>query len=376
MSSSVRLRVLGMVALAASVACAGSRDAPRESPAPAPRPIGETVAPAPAGPDVRRWIAGDLHMHVAPFDTREGAGLYVADIARLAPAAGLEFVIATPHVHPGTWGTPARRQTWLVRWTTMAAEARAATGVTIIPGVEWTVGGHGHFGVSGVDLAALDGDFLAAAHRAGALVVVNHPFAVPTRIPGIPISERDLSFRPWTERTSGAPHLDAVEVWNLPLALANIASRPGGLSGEERAFAAADALARRERRPVATVGGSDGHGRVLLPTTWVLAPDAREASILAALRAGAACVGGPEAGTLAARGDADPPDRRARIGDVVRARERVELTWDGRATLFIDGVSVGEHDGGFVHARAGGVHTYRIETAGSRCGFVYANLAR
>lgn len=324
-------------------------------------------------PPARRWIAGDLHMHVAPIDTREGQRLTVEDLARLGAESGLEFVIATPHVHPSTWRSPARRRAWLARWSELAAAARAVKGFTIIPGTEYTVWGYGHFGVSGVDLATLGDDFLGDATAKGGVVIVNHPFAEATRIPGIPISERDLSFRPWTAR-GDAPHLDGVEVWNFPLAMANIASRHRGLTGEQRAFAAADALARRERRPVAVVGGSDSHRRLMVATTWVLAPDAREASILAAIRRGATCVGGPEAGTLQAHGDGDPAGHWSGIGDVARARATVELRWTGRARLFVDGKDAGEHDGAFTHRAAAGPHTYRLEQGISRCGFVYANL--
>jgi hypothetical protein len=324
-------------------------------------------------------------MHVAPIDAREGQTLGVADLAREGRVAGLEFVIATPHVHRSTWSDRAKRRDWLARWTAMATSARAESTLTIIPGVEYTVWGYGHFGVSGVDLATLDGvgiDFLAGATARGGFVVVNHPFAVPTRIPGIPISERDLSFRPWTDGRGALPRIDGVEVWNLPLAIANIASRPGGQTGEQRAFAAADTLARRERRRVTVAGGSDSHSGFMTPTTWVLATDASEPAILAGLRAGATCVGGIEGGTLEARGDGDPPDRWARIGDSISARSRVDLRWSGRARLFVDGTDLGEHDHGFVHAptRPGlvsppdVVHTYRIEIGSSRCGFVYANL--
>lgn len=130
--------------------------------------------------EARRWIAGDLHQHAAPFDTREGAALQVKEMAQRRAAAGLEFVIATPHLWQSTLAVADRRRAWMAKWTAMAAEARAATGITVIPGAEYTVGGFGHFGVSGVDLAALRGDdVLAAARDGGAFVVVNHPFAVP-----------------------------------------------------------------------------------------------------------------------------------------------------------------------------------------------------
>jgi hypothetical protein len=329
-----------------------------------------------------RWIAGDLHMHIAPFDAREGAALTVADLADRGRDAGLEFVVLTPHLLRHTWTDRERRRDWQARWREVAADARAASvrpgaRITLIPGAEYTVWHWGHFGISGVDLAALDGgDFLPAVSGAGGLVIVNHPFALPTEIPGIPISDYDLSFRPWTDREEfpDEPDLGGVEVWNLPLGLANLVSRPGGQTGEQRAFAAADALARRTRRRVAAVGGSDNHRRHLVATTWVLAADATEPTLLAALRRGATCVGGPEAGTLRAHGDADPPDRWARIGDSVRAAARVDLKWTGRARLFIDGADAGEHDGGYTHAASADPHTYRIEAGASRCGFLYANL--
>jgi hypothetical protein len=53
---------------------------------------------------------------------------------------------------------------------------------------------------------------------------------------------------------------------------------------------------------------------------------------------------------------------------------RVELRWQGRARLFVDGADRGIHDGGWVHDEAAGVHTYRIVVGDSRCGFIYANL--
>ena len=269
-------------------------------------------APRDAGTQALRWIPGDLHMHVAPIDAVEGQTLDIAHMGAVAHAAGLEFVIATPHTHPWTWADPAQRRSWLAKWSAIAVAARATTGTTIIPGVEYTDSSYGHFGVSGVDLNTIGDHFLADATKAGAFVVVNHPFAVPTNIPGIAASDRDLSFRPWSDHRGVVPHLDGVEVWNVPLGLANMISRPNGQTGEQRAFLAADALARAEHRRIAVVGGSDSHHPTMEPTTWVLAPDASAHAILAALHGAATCVGGPEAGTLEAHGDADPARRSFR----------------------------------------------------------------
>lgn len=352
------------------VGCSSSAPPP---PAPEAPTASSGAGPAP-GPDGRRWVAGDLHLHAAPIDRGDGAAGLPA-LVRAATVARLDFVVLTPHLHPSTWRDPARRRRWIAEWRATAAAARAVRGLTVIPGTEYTVHGYGHFGVWGADLAAVTAaDFLAGARAAGAAVVVNHPFAEPTHIPGVRLSDYDLSFRPWTDARGPVPPLDGVEAWNLPLALANLVARPGGATGEERALAAADQLARTRHQPVAIVGGTDSHRAYTTAATWVLVADVTEQAIVAALRMGATCIGGPEAGDLIARGDRDPADRWARIGEQVAAAGTVELRWQGRARLFVDGVDVGEHDAGYVDRQAAGTHTYRLVRGASRCGFVYANL--
>jgi hypothetical protein len=332
----------------------------------------EPAASSPTPPDPRRWIPGDLHMHVSPPDDPHDVAMSTAEIARAARARGLEFVILTPHLWQA-W-SPARRRRYARRWRAFADRARAIPGITLIPGVELGVARLGHFGISGVDIDRLGAHPLDAARAAGAFIVVNHPFAVPTGIPGVRASHFDMSYRPWSRGGRGWRDFDGVEVWNLPLSLANVVSRPGGATGEARAFAAADRRARARRRRVTVTGGTDNHRHLVMATTWVLAADAREPSILAALRAGRTCVGGPEAGTLRARGDGDPAGRWARIGGSVHAADHVALRWNGRAELFVDGADRGAHDGGLdVHVDRR-VHTFRIVAGASRSGFVYANL--
>ncbi len=315
--------------------------------------------------DDPRWFAGDVHMHVAPPDDLTDVELSASKIAAAAHDAGMDFVVLTPHLHPAEWGDAFR-----ARWRAFARDARADTHVTLIPGIEWTTGA-GHFTVTGVAIDELHGDLLAAAHRAGAFISVNHPFATPTRIPHIPISHFDISYRVWTSHEAGFTAIDGVEVWNVPLGFANVISRPGGLTGEERAWLAANRVVHDEHRKLTAVGGTDNHKRAVAPTTWVLARDASEDAILEGLRAGRTCVGGPAGGSFHARGD---DQAWARIGDSVHAAGPVTLAWDGTARLFIDGADAGEHDGGFTHDTGGTLHTYRIEIGSSRCGFIYANM--
>jgi hypothetical protein len=355
------LRWITLVLLAA---CA-SPAPPRETVA-APPPVVATHAPSPSAPS---WLVGDLHMHVSPPDDADDVRLGVDEIATRAVSGGLDFVILTPHLSQGAWADDGRRRRFLSRWTKMAGRARTHTDVTLIPGAELSVPRVGHFGLSGVDFSSLSGrDVLAAADRAGAFVVVNHPFAVPTRLPGIRASHWDMSYKPWSRADERVDPLDGAEIWNVPLSLANIVSQPGGQSAEAHTLAAADAFARQHRRPVTLVGGSDNHSIFVLPTTWVRA-ERNEASILAALAAGATCVGGADAGDLEARGDGE----WVGIGGHLRGA-RVELRFAGQARVFVDGEDRGEHVGGFSHAGDTAPHTYRIVKGPSRSGFVYANL--
>jgi hypothetical protein len=241
----------------------------------------------------------------------------------------------------------------------------------MIPGVEYG-DRDGHFTVTGVDVAALRGKrFLPAADAAGAFISTNHPFAVPTRIPGFRVSHFDISYRPWSRRQKGFTAIDGAEVFNAPLALANIISTPGGRTGEARAWTELDRVVHQEKRRVTAVGGTDNHKLNVSATTWVLALDASAGAIVDALVRGATCVGSAEAGTFRARGDGG--GQWARIGESVVAKT-VTLAWDGVARLFVDDVDRGEHDGGFVHETNGALHTYRIVMGTSRCGFIYANL--
>jgi len=320
--------------------------------------VTSTAAAAPP----KRWIPGDVHMHVTPPD--DDVDLDVAGVAKAAKATGLEWVILTPHLWPG-----ARNKRYTKLWQQMARDARATRGVALIPGIEWSTR-DGHFTVAGVDVPALGEDLLASAHGRGGFVSVNHPFAVPTRIPGVSASHYDLSYRAWSApgKTRPAP-IAGVEVWNVPLGFANVISRPGGMTGEARAWIEADKLARTNHQRVAAVGGTDNHKQAVMATTWVLADRANETAVLDALRGGATCVGGPEAGTLEAR----TTGAWVPIGGIVRG-PTVELRWTGTAQLFVDGKDLGERTGKFTHTTGGVPHTYRLVVGASRCGFVYANL--
>lgn len=353
------MRILAVVLV---VACSSS--APSKPPPPV---VAKHEAPSDAPTDHRRWLAGDLHMHVAPPDS-DDVTASIADITKAALDAGMDFIVLTPHVWNTQWEQDRARVQ--AAWRPFAKDARAVTALTLIPGIEWTTA-RGHFVVTGTDIAAIDSrDFLNAAHAAGAFISVNHPFAVPTHVPNVPISDFNMSYRVWSERAKGFTAIDSAEVFNVPLAIANILVRPGGHTGEERTWTELNRVVHEEHRPVSAVGGTDDHHGHALPTTWVLAPDTTESSILAALRGGVTCVGGPEAGSFRAKGS---DDNWVTIGGNIIAAT-ITLAWQGTAELFVDDVDRGEHTDGFVAETGGELHTYRIVLGRSRSGFIYANL--
>jgi hypothetical protein len=324
------------------------------------------IAGMDANADPRRWYAGDLHMHVAPPDSAD-VKLSITEIATAAAQAGMDFVVLTPHLWPWRWQDD--HGDWVKAWREMATTAASIKSPTMIAGVEWTTR-EGHFTVAGADLAALRGkDFLAAADKAGAWISVNHPFATPTKIPGIRASHYDMSYRVWTDNRAGFTGIDGAEVWNVPLGFANVISRPGGRTGEQLAWEALDRVVHDERRRVTAVAGTDNHQSNVMATTWVLAMDATATAILSALRDGATCIGSPAAGSLRARGDGE----WVAIGGEVTG-PLTTLAWDGTARVFVDNVDQGVHSDGFTHETGGALHTYRIELGASRSGFIYANL--
>jgi predicted metal-dependent phosphoesterase TrpH len=348
-------------------ACSSSHPDPTSKPPPV------VVTPATldaAGGDHRHWLAGDLHMHVAPPDS-DDVTASIADITKAAVTAGMDFIVLTPHIWNSQWDE--HRDEVRRAWRTFATDARAVKELTLIPGAEWTTT-RGHYTVTGVDIAALDhatgSNFLPLAKAAGAYISVNHPFAVPSHIPNVHISDFNMSYRVWTDRAPGFTAIDGAEVWNVPLSFANLVATPGGHTAEELTWTELDRVVHQEHRAVTAVGGTDDHHGHVLATTYVLATDPSEASILGALRAGATCVGGAEAGSF--RAHSTESDWVTIGGDILAAT--IDLVWTGPARLFIDGIDRGEHTDGYIAQTGGELHTYRIVVGRSRSGFIYANL--
>jgi hypothetical protein len=149
------------------------------------------------------------------------------------------------------------------------------------------------------------------------------------------------------------------------------------------AMRAWDAATKDDRRRIAAVGGSDCHGKLPyaispMPLVSVRVDAGGAEGLRRGLRAAHVTFG--KDGGAAARDFAATSDvlgETAAIGDSLRAKTEVRLTWQGKAVLFADGERLGEFDGGAVRKLAvpGTFHAWRIAKDGdaySNC--IYANL--
>ena len=283
-----------------------------EGPAPAlPRPPPEPVRRGPA------WYSGGLHLHTVHSD----GTLTARELARMAKAAGLEFIAITDHNN-----------------TTHQLEGVDDDGLLHIVGEEVTTpGGHASvWGLRGlrayVDFRVLPGDpriadLVQAAQGQGALFSVNHPrsscvgcaweHAVPPGVVGIEVTNNHPE-----ERAA------SIAVW--------------------------DSLLRQGRR-ITGIGSSDWH-RGPLPidaaSVRVWAPELSTAAILEGIRDGRV--------VIMADGKTPPPDLATRAGkaaarvggtltvpsgttyDVTVAVPAGEAAYDGaRVDLFWNGEPAG-----------------------------------
>jgi hypothetical protein len=232
-------------------------------PGPSAGPKGPALQPPPsAGPghsppvgrvfsDPPKWYSGALHLHTihsdgvltptALADAARDAGydfIAIADHNNTThtrdpfPASPLHLVgeeVTTPGGHASVWGLP--KGAWI--------DFRVSPGE---PGAADTING-----------------WVDAAHKAGALFAINHPFDT-------------CGGCSWEQTIPGS--LDGLEIWN------------GATGPQEQAIAMWDRLLRAGRR-VTAVGASDWHRPptpIGVAAVRVLAPQLTEAAILDGIR--------------------------------------------------------------------------------------------
>lgn len=337
----------------------------------------------------RTVLAGDMHCHVLPPDSRWHVSRALPETIARAKGQDLDFVMLTPHV-PARFFLDVDEREWVVR-TQRELRAHIATldvgGVVVIPGFEYTDRRYGHVGGGFADVEAILATlsveeayarpeaFFERWLAAGGALVVNHPVERP--LPHAPFSplRHDLSWRAWSAsppRASELPseiafittHALGVETFNASITHLRDQFI---LGDEERSLREAamlvDRAAREQRRRIAHVGGSDSHGSWLLPTTYVLAKEKSAGAIRAAVAEGRTCVRGPEACTFELRAAGD--GAWASVGDAIAPGTGgvLEARAKGDLVVLVNGVAA---------ARASKGEVARVEVPADRCTMVRA----
>jgi hypothetical protein len=273
-----------------------------------------------------QWLAGDGHVHTCyshdaycpqtdpPEDAETIYSAFGTVAQRFTEAAlkGLDYLVISDHDDRRAWSDPDF----------------GAFGVTGVKAYEWSLNG-GHAQMLGATRDYGDGDPNARAdalNADGGLFQANHPSYRAER-PVPTCTEAMGPDTPMHWRLGYGTRPDAIEVWN-PTALI----RPAELFWECW-------LQRGVRIPV--TAGSDSHGATQptlgMPTTWVLARDQRQASILRAVRLGRTtltrlppALGGAR---LLLEADADRDGTfEAMMGDVVPPGTPMRVRADGQTT--------------------------------------------
>ena len=205
----------------------------------------------------QRWWRGDLHMHTVHSD----GDWTIAELISSARNTGLDFISITDHNTPSHHAELDRLSKGLKQPLVMRGEE-----IT-------TYGGHTNaWGLpSGtwIDFRAHPGDaarmskIVAAAHRAGAIISINHPFAL-------------CGGCSWTY-PAAVRDFDAIEIWNGPWD-----------ATDEMALKMWEQILQSGRRMTA-IASSDSHrplNPIGQPTTHVSAKILLQALLLEAIRQG------------------------------------------------------------------------------------------
>jgi hypothetical protein len=257
-------------------------------------PIAGSSTPQPSSREVgghgARWWSGDLHMHTVHSD----GDWTIAELISNARNAGLDFIVITDH-------NTASHHAEIDRAGADAQQPLVLRGEEIT-----TYGGHANaWGLpSGkwIDFRARPGDatrisnIATHAHRAGALISINHPFAL-------------CGGCAWSYGAA-VPDFDAIEVWN-----------GAWDQTDEQAVTMWDKVLQGGRR-ITAIASSDSHrptNPIGQPTTHVATKDLSQTSLLSAIRQGRAYLTSEPKGPVVTF-EAATSKRRSRfgIGDEMR----------------------------------------------------------
>ncbi len=239
------------------------------------KPNAENSGPAPRLPEQTvtahggRWWTGDLHMHTVHSD----GDWTIPGLIASARNSGLDFIVITDHntaSHHAELDRLARglKQPLMIRGEEITTYG-GHTNAWGLPSGKWI-----DFRTHPGDNARIH-DIAAQAHRAGALISINHPFVL--------CGGCAWSYDP------GARDFDAIEVWNGPWDFT-----------DEPALKMWDKILQSGRH-ITAIASSDSHRldtAIGKPATHVAANVLSQAALLKAIRAGRVYLSGEAAGPL------------------------------------------------------------------------------
>ncbi len=239
------------------------------------------------------WWSGDLHMHTVHSD----GNWTIAELISSARNVGLDFICITDHNtashHAEIDRLPEGSQPLVLRGEEITTY-NGHTNAWGLPSGAWI-----DFRVRAGDSARMS-NIVAEAHRSGALISINHPFAL-------------CGGCSWSY-DAAARGYDAIEVWNGTWDMT-----------DELALTMWDKILQSGRR-ITAIASSDSHRQntpIGQPTTHVAANALSQTALLAAIRQGRVYLTG-EAARPVVRFEAEAAKgkRRARwtIGDEIRLR--------------------------------------------------------
>ncbi len=279
------------------------------------------------------WLPGDTHSHISPPDVPPAYDHAKNDLEGAIKAgreAGLKWLIITPHaMHQKDPQTGQPLHEMMAR---KLRERKPTEGdPLVVLGWEHTRNWPGHMTVSFMDLAQAtklgDYDLFKLARRARGLLIVAHPYQLPSIV-----DKANRSWKPWTAGPRGQ---------EMDSGLTGLEIRHSA-SPAETAAAKWDEWIGRQKRRIIGVGATDDHEGVLFATTWVyIDGQLTSQSLHEALLGGRIIAGGSaEAGSFTVTSDLRDEAGNpvvGRIGDAIDADRRITVNWEGEGRLFING---------------------------------------
>lgn len=335
-------------------------------------PAAHTVQPVtPAGsPTLKLW-AGDANFQLPEGDFK--ASLDLPKVLQTIKKSGLDFVFFTPAQKNRFYEDQTSLDGAVQRWREIRQflETVPEPKPLFLPGLQVVDKAHGTVSLLFLDFPAMTVDlksknfrqspqlFFYSAKAFGGLLFIDTPYATPVRVPvqgPDRFTSQDRSWRPITDGTRDMKSYPAeiqaadelaygLEAYSIPV---SVWRDQYGLDNPLFSIVSSmqrmdDEILRRQRRMVPIAGSDSRQGKHLHPTMYIAAPSRTPQALREGMLRGRVCIRSPE--PCAVRVYADDDGLPQGVGASIKAKQRIELRWQGEGEVFRNGVSYGAFDG-------------------------------